>query len=365
MKHIKKFLALACLLIMALPLAGCGYTAQEKAEIAKIEKLGAKNAVSFIKQKYGIDAKATDSFALKTDPSPIPDFTPPPSGEARVKMEYNGRQFMVYISGREESLNGADDYQYPEIMHMLSEYFRKDLGISVSEIHVSYGNDFRVREKINNIQELFTPSNHVSILAVLAKDAIEGEVKEPECENIKALLIKCNDSDIKDDLVENINYHDLAYGIQSYYPGIDYYFRLLDNGWEYHDIVKGDIDKGISYCYDSQGVENLIIEPSMDRYDASSWNGRGFLKAKRLSDFYSISFDPIENSGGESRVMIVFDVDEYPEDNVNVATHYYYKDQEKFRTASTYRKQKYIISTLYQEENQIFALFSENVKKTE
>lgn len=46
---------------------------------------------------------------------PIPDFSPSPTGNVFVKMNYQGEEFSVVISGDGKNADGIDNYQFQEI----------------------------------------------------------------------------------------------------------------------------------------------------------------------------------------------------------------------------------------------------------
>ena len=89
---------LLLILIMAV-LTGCGYTQEEKAEIKRYEKQGRENAENYIKAKYGIDAKVRELNCEKYNSGPVPDFFPSPTGNVFIRMNYQGEDFSVFISG--------------------------------------------------------------------------------------------------------------------------------------------------------------------------------------------------------------------------------------------------------------------------
>ena len=110
---------LLLILIMAV-LTGCGYTQEEKAEMKRYEKRGRENAENYIKAKYGIDAKVRELNCEKYNSGPVPDFFPSPTGNVFIKMNYQGEDFSVFISGERENTEGIDNYQFQEIVTAFS-----------------------------------------------------------------------------------------------------------------------------------------------------------------------------------------------------------------------------------------------------
>ena len=57
-------------------LAACGYTDEEKQQMAQYEAQGKTNAINYIQDKYGIEATVLEVVCEKLDSGPIPDFSP-------------------------------------------------------------------------------------------------------------------------------------------------------------------------------------------------------------------------------------------------------------------------------------------------
>ena len=137
MKNKFKILIIIVLLVIC---CGCGYTREEKKEFKRIEIQAKENAINYIKNKYGIDAKVKSVSAEKEDTGPIINFTPGPTGYAFVLMKSNDRKFTVYISGEEKTLEGKDNYQYPETSRDLVDSISSKVGMTPVSYYVDYGN---------------------------------------------------------------------------------------------------------------------------------------------------------------------------------------------------------------------------------
>ena len=108
-------------------ITACGYTKEEKEQMKLIEKNGKKNALNYIEEKYDIDAKVEKVVVVKQETDPIPDFTPPPTGDAYVTLSYKDKEFHVLIDGLEETTKGKDDYQYDDIKEGIIEEFNNKI----------------------------------------------------------------------------------------------------------------------------------------------------------------------------------------------------------------------------------------------
>ena len=126
---------LLLILIMAV-LTGCGYTQEEKAE-------------NYIKAKYGIDAKVRELNCEKYNSGPVPDFFPSPTGNVFIRMNYQGKDFSVFISGERENTEGIDNYQFQEIVTAFSQELDEITGFHAESVFVSYGEYETVNDEKN------------------------------------------------------------------------------------------------------------------------------------------------------------------------------------------------------------------------
>ena len=105
--------------VLVMLFAGC-YSPQERAQAKAYEKQGKKNAVNYIKEKYGFEAKATDAVCQR-----LGEFDPSTSESVFVTMEYDQRSFLVKIDGDVETTEGVDNYQCRESVRYWRKNWRK------------------------------------------------------------------------------------------------------------------------------------------------------------------------------------------------------------------------------------------------
>lgn len=127
------------ILIMVLLITGCRYTKEEKDIMEQYKEQAEENAISYIKEKYNISSEVISSEAELEDTDPIPNITPDPTGNVYVKMKSNNKEFYVYITGKESSVIGKDNYQYNEIVNDLLNLIQKDTNITPYNYQVIYG----------------------------------------------------------------------------------------------------------------------------------------------------------------------------------------------------------------------------------
>lgn len=120
-------------------LTGCRYTKEEKETIEQYKTQAEENAISYIKEKYNISSEVISLEVELEDTDPIPNITPDPTGNVYVKMKSNNKEFYVYITGKESSVIGMDNYQYNEIVNDLLNLIQKDTNITPYNYQVIYG----------------------------------------------------------------------------------------------------------------------------------------------------------------------------------------------------------------------------------
>lgn len=152
---------LLLILIMAV-LMGCGYTQEEKAEMKRYEKQGRENAENYIKAKYGIDAKVRELNCEKYNSGPVPDFFPSPTGNVFIRMNYQGEDFSVFISGERENTEGIDNYQFQEIVTAFSQELDEITGFHAESVFVSYGEYETVNDEKNGMIRTFYDGGNLS-----------------------------------------------------------------------------------------------------------------------------------------------------------------------------------------------------------
>ena len=117
----RKTIGYISLAFLVITLAGCGYTKEEKADMKRYEAQGRENAKDYIKEKYGVDVKIREVTCEKYNSGPVPDFSPSPTGNVFIRMNYQGEDFSVFISGERENTEGIDNYQFQEIVTAFSQ----------------------------------------------------------------------------------------------------------------------------------------------------------------------------------------------------------------------------------------------------
>jgi len=135
----KKIISLISLVLILGCLTGCRYTKEEKDTMEQYKSQAEENAINYIKEKYNVCSQVISSVAELQDTDSIPNITPDPTGNVYVKMKSNNKEFYVYITGKESSVIGKDNYQYNEIVNDLLNLIQKDTNITPYNYQVIYG----------------------------------------------------------------------------------------------------------------------------------------------------------------------------------------------------------------------------------
>lgn len=136
----KKTIIFSLLIVFELIcLSGCRYTKEEKDIMEQYKEQAEVNSINYIKEKYNISSEVISSVVELEDTDPIPNITPDPTGNVYVKMKSNSKEFYVYITGKESSIIGKDNYQYNEIVNDLLNLIQKDTNITPYNYQVIYG----------------------------------------------------------------------------------------------------------------------------------------------------------------------------------------------------------------------------------
>lgn len=292
---------LLVLLFSAVLLTGCNYTKEEQNVMQEYEVQGETNALKYIKQKYGFDATVIDSYCDKKGEHAV-DLTPDATGDVYVTMKHNGKEFLVYISGTEESSEGLDNYQLGEITSAIKQKLHDCTGVPAEDIFIRYGK-FRTFNKSEDgmISTFFDGENLSEVMADVSPAAVVSYINQ----DVSAIDM--------DQVVEEtgISYYLLVdYDSKEHYETIKRPYYNLAGSPIHADVeenmiyingyrIKAAEDKYVAFektiiddmilITQNPEEEVLVRKTTMD--DVSKWNGRGFQNAKQVFDAYSLETD--------------------------------------------------------------------------
>lgn len=325
---------LLLILIMAV-LTGCGYTQEEKTEMKRYEKQGRENAENYIKEKYGIDAEVTTLNCEKYNSGPVPDFFPSPTGNVFVRMNDQGEDFSVFISGESENTEGIDNYQFQEIVKAFSQELDEITGFQSESVFVCYGEYGTVNDEKNGmIRTFYDGGNLAEILQEVFAKAVASYVDQA-VEQIPASEISRVTG------VDTILFADYV-SREAYQTVQQPYYNLagwpIENGIEDqlyqmngYRVVSTDEDTYIKCEKKIQNDIILITENPQEQVtlektvldSQENWNGNGFIDAKQVADAYALETDA-------EKIYVYFPVEKLNTEDVEHAQlvkQYQYQDK--------------------------------------
>ncbi len=293
----KGLMLIASILMLGL-FTGCGYTEEEKAQMQEYESQASENAIQYISEKYGFKANVLETSCETVDSSGVPDFSPSATGDVLIRMEHNGDEFLVMISGEEPTTDGIDNYQLEQVQRAIEEQMHAITGFSVQEVLVVYGSYYETRMDLkdsglvrtyydgSNLSEVLSEENCQIVFSFVDVDLSEvsaGAVKETFGDGELLLVSYRSEEDFEDAgrRCYNLGGAPLAYDVEDKALYIREYRVIGGNDEEYvvYDLREQD---GIYYIPQDRDAQVILTKTELD--DVSNWNGRGFLDARQVLD---------------------------------------------------------------------------------
>lgn len=312
------------LILIMLTVTGCGYTREEKKEMKRYEKQGRENAKNYIKEKYGFDAAIKKLTCETYNSGPVPDFSPSPTGNVFVKMNYHGEDFSVVISGENTNTDGIDNYQLKKITTALKQELYEITGFHADGVYVSYGEYGSTNEEKNGmIHTFYDGENLAEILQDESPRTVVSYVNHP-VDQIPVSEVSWKTGVNTMLLVD--------YESQEAYQSIRQpYYNLT--GWPIENGIEDQLYQVNGYRVVNAGEDNymkcekkiqddiiLITEKPEERVDLEksvldspdNWNGNGFIDAKQVADAYDVET-------GSAKVYVYFPVEKLNTKDVDSA----------------------------------------------
>lgn len=287
----KNVFCLIILITLSLCLTGCF----DSKETKKIKSQASENALDYIKEKYGISAKVISVIVEKL---PTGTFTTEKSGFAYVNCKYESKKFQVYISGKDETNEGLDNYQKDEIINDINDYFTGKTNFKSHHNDIYYGKNEYDHKYYGLIKELYNKNNLIEIINnndtnILIEYIEQGNLEFIKNNNLfnelKARVIlvnyyskdaynnsthKYSFTDIDDDFIMN------ALNIESAYT--------LDIESKYYKFDVNSIDNMHYFNDGLETSENLTLSKTTIS-DVKNWVGHGACKnVKKIYDAYKV-----------------------------------------------------------------------------
>lgn len=145
---------LLILLLLFLP-TGC-YSSEEKKLAEQYRKQGEINAINYIKKKYGfnVEVKSIEEETFCSNLWGCLDSSP--SGNVTLKLNANKKDFYVYITGKEESVDGSDSYQKDEIEKDFIEFLKNSISIDLYDYSIGFNKNGIKEYYDNNLEDFIS-----------------------------------------------------------------------------------------------------------------------------------------------------------------------------------------------------------------
>lgn len=356
------FPGIVILFLLPLFLVGCGYSRQEMNIMNQYCSKAEENARKYINGKYGIDATIVSSSCEK-EAENVMDFSPVPTGMVYVTMQYDGKEFVAYVSGAQDSNEGLDNYQSQEIYEAVRQQIRKITQEEEEDCFLYYGNwELLKDDRESMLSTRFDGDNLVEVLsedtAYVIVNYVDVDVDTLDVSSIlKETGIQiCVFADYSNkefyDKVErpqyNIKGSPIEAGIEDYMLFVDGYRKTtIDaNGNvtdEYLDYQKYKVDDLI-VVLETPEADFSFQKSSMD--DTDNWKGHGFHNAERITDAYELQTNA-------DRIHVFCPLDKLGEQtDAEFAVQYKRNGQTNYSSCFTEvtNDKKYLWGTIYSDE---------------
>ncbi|MBE5866005.1 MAG: hypothetical protein E7292_07320 [Lachnospiraceae bacterium] len=284
-------------------LAACGYTDEEKQQMAQYEAQGQTNAINYIQDKYGIEATVLEVVCEKLDSGPVPDFSPAPTGDVCVTLQQGQREFKVIIAGDEVTKEGIDNYQLADIEDALEQKIYEITGLPSEELFVCFGEYQTMKDNKNgmiatcfdgdNLAEILDGQSPAVVVSYINQDVTGIDMEAvTEQTGIEDYLFVDYDSKAHYDTIES-PYYNIAgspvdFGIDNNLLYVNGY-RIVDSAEDVYISCGKTVIDDIVLITEHADEYVSITKTTLD--DAAEWNGHGFINAKQIFDAYTLNTD--------------------------------------------------------------------------
>lgn len=310
-------------------LTGC-ISRQQREENRKNLLRAEKNAVIYIKDKYGFTADITNSNVESVGGLFGAAFT----GYAFIEMEHKGKEFTVYIDGETANKDGRDNYQEEDIKEFVENKLYEKAEIKCDNISMQNYYNYKKKENMDNyyllyntyfngdnFDELYEERRFYCAVSCFGETDIsylnEETMKTIFGENYITVFSYNYGSPDSDwynkynELASVVSYNNYKYKYGMYISEAISY-KYYKNGSKY-DYFKPIVQNcgDISYITENNAIIDLY-ETTPD--EPENWNNRGAVNAQIVSKAYSLPTS-------KDIIWIYFDKRKLPENgkNCNIA----------------------------------------------
>lgn len=360
-KH--RLLLLLCTTIcVMLFLTGCD-SMEDKLNCRKWQAQASQNALSYIKEKYGFQAKVKKCRCARTAGL----FGSSPYSYCLVTMKYDDREFYVWIDGDFENTDGIDNYQAQEISEALEEEITNCIGEKPAYFQLMqlqcplYGS---LNDACDNMFHAYYDGTN--LYEVLSEDDIEcaiffdngRDVSQDSLDQITehmdfsgsmgyalfeeiSFVSNKGMQTAKENVISDLRCYSGSLGIDDERIFIDNTLSITyledETLRETSRIITKQVDD-IIYSYEEAEHTDWEIQKSEQELDITTFHGHGFLEPRAISDSYKITSQTKE-SDINVQISIYFPKEIIPEKELEkVQIGYMFTDEE----GEVYRKVNFI-----------------------
>lgn len=348
MNH-KKTIIFIIITLVILFLTCRGYSKEEHT----YKKQAVKNTIAYIENKYWFTPKIKKTKCEKDiQPSMFLRLSYPATGYVFVKANDGNRSFYVYISGKEETEVGFDNYQYNEIKNDVKDILNNTLKTESISYILSYGKFMDLTlTSLSSAKGLITEYYDKTNLSTITKnydfhiileyldislDTLydfnldnppQEFVSELDSSNILLLSYRSNEAyktAKKYAYIRNMVWVSDDYILNDFRLIIKEYVKISDNKNEYNKFILNQIDD-IYYILDGGTYANLIKTNINDAADTDY----GVLSVKNVKQIYNAY--SLETDAEEIYLYIPIDKLSKYSHEISWGAQYYYENSEKHR----------------------------------
>ena len=303
----KRFLALLCSAVLVCLTVSCD-TKEEQERTKRYLKQAKENAIEYVMEKYGVEAKVMDAEIERIEGL----FGSDPGSDAYISMRYDDKIFTVYIAGDEETTDGKDDYQQEEIEAAVLEDI-KDSVSGTPDKAVVY-NQYNIDRRYLMCDEYFDGDNLSDIFdeygtCVIAEYTDGTDLSAVTSANLpdyiseadRCTFVSYNTKDAYEKLGEE-RYSEFpdanGNGIYKLGAYIDTAYTLMYNKENSYTINKGKVGE-LSYAVSRGSDPDAVIIEKTTPDSPSKWDGKGkgIVDGRFVSDAYSVTYTGAELDG--------------------------------------------------------------------
>lgn len=318
--------------VALISLVSCGDSEEQKKLNKQYIETAKTNAMNYVQDKYGFEPEITDAVQERQ----YGMFSSTPLTTVYVRMNYNNRNFGVYIDGAGTNTDGYDNYQQEDLYEYVKEYIPEPMDIELKGGYVSTSYDSFEAECVNMYRTYFDGTNIAEMFGEKGCDIYARYINEDFSE--------ISTDDFPEDLFESerVTVTLMSYrsaGMYGTYKKkgfntdeeaavyLESYCTMNKSETVKKSYPLGQID-GVYYYVEDDIPESVsIMEITPD--NPANWNNE-FFTHETASKAYSIKSDR------DCTVWIYFPESDITEENGKYQSFAYYKDTDEGRVYDYY-----------------------------